>query len=138
MLRQAAMAADGRAVKIFIIGVGKFKRGVDGKIGKQGDGAGNFGQIADAAHVAADDLRHHIATQYAQLARQPGFVKGRLKGLPVGKLLKIFAAQRFAQHRLERGRIKLAVGEMAVEIVGMAAGGVGGAHGVSVCGIKTG
>ncbi len=103
MLRQAAVAADGCAVKIFIIGVGKFKRGVDGKIGKQGDGAGNFGQIADAAHVAADDLRHHIATRYAQLARQPGFVKGRLKGLPIGKLLKIFAAQHFAQHRLERG-----------------------------------
>ncbi len=54
-------------------------------------------------------------------ARQPGFVKGRLKGLPIGKLLKIFAAQ-FAQHRLERRRIKLTVGEMAVEISGNGGG----------------
>ena len=89
MLRRFGITPDRRAVHVPIIGVGKVQRGIDGKIGKQRNRAGNFVQIADTVYIAHDNLRHHITAQLAQLPCQFFLVFFRADSVPVSKGLEI-------------------------------------------------
>ena len=94
MLLFAAVAADRRAVKRAAAALGKFQRGIDGKIRQQRDAAGYFVQRRRAAQIAHHNLRQHMPAQHAQRGRKRRFVAGSLKSRPVGKSGQIGSVER--------------------------------------------
>ena len=129
VLRGAGVAPQRCAVQPLIIRVGKIQCGLDGKVGKQGNGARDFVQIADAVDVAHDDVADHITAQQTQLPRQFGLVFVVAEGVPIGKGLEIFHGQRFFKHRQKAVGLQVAVVEVAGKVKGVAAGGIEHGHG---------
>ena len=128
----AAVAARGRAVKSDVVAVGIVQRGIDGEIGKTGDGLGYFVQTAQSVQVADNDLGDDVPPQYPELPRQTGFVFVFPQRLPVGEVAEVVFGQLPRRPVGQQVQVQRVAVEAAGEKAGMAAGmgkQFGGVHG---------